>query len=231
MIVAPATGHDRQVNRKVAVELSPSMSTTVPPSSGSPGGSVPQDRLRRTRHVPGEVGAWVFILGDLAAFALLFGVWMYYRGKEPVLFADSQLEVHRSFGAINTLLLLTSSLFVITAVRAVRAQMRRVAQAAIGFALVCGVGFLLDKVLEWTDLVANGHGPTANNYFLYFFVLTGLHAFHVLIGMGILTALLRLSRKPSLSKGQFAFVEGGACFWHMVDLIWVVLFALLYLMH
>ena len=207
------------------------MSTTVPPSSESPGGSVPRDRLRPTPHVPGEVGAWVFILGDLAAFALLFGVWMYYRGKEPALFADSQLEVHRSFGAINTLLLLTSSLFVITAVRAVRAQMRRVAQAAIGFALVCGVGFLLDKVLEWTDLVANGHGPTANNYFLYFFVLTGLHAFHVLIGMGILTALLRLSRKPSLSKGQFAFVEGGACFWHMVDLIWVVLFALLYLMH
>ena len=213
------------------MELSPSMSTTVPPSSGSPGESVPQDRLRRTPHVPGEVGAWVFILGDLAAFALLFGVWMYYRGKEPALFADSQLEVHRSFGAINTLLLLTSSLFVITAVRAVRAQMRRVAQAAIGFAIVCGVAFLLDKVLEWTDLVANGHGPTANNYFLYFFVLTGLHAFHVLIGMGILTALLRLSRKPSLSKGQFAFVEGGACFWHMVDLIWVVLFALLYLMH
>jgi nitric oxide reductase NorE protein len=173
----------------------------------------------------------VFILGDLAAFALLFGVWMYYRGKEPALFAASQLEVHRSFGAINTLLLLTSSLFVVTAVRAVRAQMHSVAQAAIGFALVCGVGFLLDKVLEWTDLVANGHGPTANNYFLYFFVLTGLHAFHVLIGTGILIALLRLSRKPSLSKGQFAFVEGGACFWHMVDLIWVVLFALLYLMH
>jgi len=213
------------------MELSPPMSTTAPPPAGRARGSGAQDRVRRTPHVPGEAGVWVFILGDLAAFALLFGVWMYYRGKEPALFADSQLEVHRSFGAINTLLLLTSSLFVITAVRAVRAQMRRVAQAAIGFALVCGVGFLLDKVLEWTDLVANGHGPTANNYFLYFFVLTGLHAFHVLIGMGILTALLRLSRKPSLSKGQFAFVEGGACFWHMVDLIWVVLFALLYLMH
>jgi len=73
--------------------------------------------------------------------------------------------------------------------------------------------------------------PTTNNYFLYFFVLTGLHAFHVLIGMGILIALVRLSGKPSLSEGQFSFVEGGACFWHMVDLIWVVLFALLYLMH
>src|SRR5258707_4236542 len=117
------------------------MSTTVPPSSGSLGESRSQDRPRRTLHVPGEVGAWVFILGDLAVFGLLFGVWMYYRGKEPAVFADSQFDVHRSFGAINTLLLLTSSLSVVTAVRAVRAQMRRVAQAAVGFALVCGVGF------------------------------------------------------------------------------------------
>jgi nitric oxide reductase NorE protein len=213
------------------VELSPPISATAPPSAGRASGAGAQNRPRPTPHVPGEAGVWVFILGDLAAFGLLFGVWMYYRGKEPALFADSQLEVHRTFGAINTLLLLTSSLCVITAVRAVRAQMRRVAQAAIGFALVCGVGFLLNKVLEWTDLVGNGHGPTTNNFFLYFFVLTGLHAFHVVVGMGVLTALLRLSRKPSLSKGQFAFVEGGACFWHMVDLIWVVLFALLYLMH
>src|ERR1700687_3138050 len=104
------------------------MSTTVPPSAGRPTSSGAPAPARRTPHVPGEAGAWVFILGDLAAFALLFGVWMYYRGKEPALFADSQHEVHRSFGAINTLLLLTSSLFVITAVRAVRAQMRRVAQ-------------------------------------------------------------------------------------------------------
>jgi nitric oxide reductase NorE protein len=213
------------------VELSPLISTTAPPSAGRPSVSSAQDRPGRAPHVPGEAGAWVFILGDLAVFALLFGVWMYYRGKEPALFADSQLEVHRSFGAINTLLLLTSSLCVVTSVRAVRVKMRGVAQAAIGFALVCAVGFLLNKVLEWTDLVANGHGPAANNFFLYFFVLTGLHAFHVLVGTGVLIALLRLSRKPSLSTGQFAFVEGGACFWHMVDLIWVVLFALLYLMH
>jgi nitric oxide reductase NorE protein len=73
--------------------------------------------------------------------------------------------------------------------------------------------------------------PAGNNFFMYFFMLTGLHAFHLLVGLGILIAMLGLSRKPILSKGQFAFFEGGACFWHMVDLIWVVLFALLYLVH
>jgi nitric oxide reductase NorE protein len=184
-----------------------------------------------SRHTPGEAGTWVFILGDMTLFAVLFGVFIYYRGKQPAVFAQSQLELHRSFGAINTLLLLTSSLSVVTAVRAIRAQMRRLAQSAFAVALVCGAGFLLNKALEWTDLISSGHDPAANNFFMYFFVLTGLHAFHLLVGMGVLTALLVLSRKPTLSKGQVAFLEGGACFWHMVDLIWVVLFALLYLMH
>jgi nitric oxide reductase NorE protein len=173
----------------------------------------------------------VFILGDMTVFALLFGVFIYYRGTQPTVFAHSQLQLHRSFGAINTLLLLTSSLSVITAVRAIRAQMRRLAQATIAVALVCGAGFLLNKALEWSDLLSHGHEPAANNFFMYFFVLTGIHAFHLLVGIGVLIALLVLARKPILSEGQFAFIEGGACFWHMVDLLWVVLFALLYLMH
>jgi nitric oxide reductase NorE protein len=209
--------------------MSAPMSTAPPEAPATR--SKPEGGPGRARHVPGEAGTWVFILGDMTLFAVLFGVFMYYRGKEPAVFAQSQLELHRSFGAINTLLLLTSSLCVVTAVRAIRAQMRRVAQSAIAVALVCGAGFLLDKALEWTDLVANGHEPAANNFFMYFFVLTGLHAFHLLVGIGVLIALLVLSRKPTLSRGQFVFVEGGACFWHMVDLIWVVLFALLYLMH
>jgi nitric oxide reductase NorE protein len=66
---------------------------------------------------------------------------------------------------------------------------------------------------------------------MYFFVLTGIHAFHLLIGMGVLTTLFVFSRKKALSNLQLALVEGGGCFWHMVDLLWIVLFALLYLIH
>jgi nitric oxide reductase NorE protein len=182
-------------------------------------------------HIPGEPGVWVFIFGDMLVFTLLFGVFMYYRGRQPALFVRSQLELHRSFGAINTLLLLTSSLSVVTGVRAVRAGMRRLAPAAFGVAMVCGCAFLVNKGLEWGGLIAAGHKPAVNNFFMYFFVLTGIHAFHLLIGMGVLTALLVLSRKPSLSSTQRALLEGGACFWHMVDLLWIVLFALLYLLH
>ena len=174
---------------------------------------------------------WVFILGDMMVFALVFCVFMYYRSKQPALFDRSQGALHRSFGGINTLLLLTSSLCVVTGVHAVRGRMRRLATVMIAAAMACGFAFLLNKGLEWSDLLTHGHKPTANSFFMYFFVLTGIHAFHLLIGMGALTALLVLSRKKSLSKLQLAFVEGGACFWHMVDLLWIVLFALLYLVH
>jgi nitric oxide reductase NorE protein len=194
-------------------------------------GSAPERKPRFAGHIPGEPGTWVFILGDMTVFALLFGVFVYYRGKQPHIFAHSQKELHRYFGAINTLLLLTSSLMVITAVRAIRAHMRRLAPILISIAMICGALFLMNKGLEWGSLLSAGHKPATNNFFMYFFVLTGIHAFHLLIGMGVLITLFVLSRKETLTTGQYAFVEGGACFWHMVDLLWVVLFALLYLMH
>jgi nitric oxide reductase NorE protein len=188
------------------------------------------ERVAVRRHVPGEQGTWVFILGDMTVFAFLFGVYMYYRSKQPGLFERSQMDLHRAFGAVNTLLLLSSSLCVITGVRAVRSNMRKLAPATIAAAFICGCAFLVNKGLEWRDLLAHGHKPVKNGFFTYFFVLTGIHAFHLIIGLGVLIALFVLSRKETLTKGQFAFVEGGACFWHMVDLLWVVLFALLYLM-
>jgi nitric oxide reductase NorE protein len=185
----------------------------------------------RVRHLPGEAGTWVFILGDMSVFALLFGILIYYRGKQPHLFHSSQLTLTRGFGVANTLLLLTSSLCVVTAVRAVRAGVRKLPELLLGGALACGLGFTLNKFLEWGGLLSAGHKPATNNFYMYFFVLTGIHFFHLLIGMGVLVALIVLARRPRLSEKQFAFLEGGACFWHMVDLLWIVLFALLYLVH
>jgi nitric oxide reductase NorE protein len=77
--------------------------------------------------------------------------------------------------------------------------------------------------------VSQGHVPTQNNFYLYFFILTGLHLFHVLIGLMVLILLLIQARHTELSATRMALVEGGACFWHLVDLLWIVLFPLLYL--
>jgi nitric oxide reductase NorE protein len=190
---------------------------------------VVQSRAGRARHVPGEAGLWILILGDMALFALLFGVYLHYRAQAPELFRSSQLALNRTFGIVNTLLLLTSSLCVATGVRALRHRLRRIAPTAFAGAWLCGLGFVFNKYLEYSDKFAHGIKPATNDFWMYFFVLTGIHLVHLLLGMGVLTFCFVQARKRSLDARMFSFVEGGACFWHMVDLLWIVLFPLLYL--
>jgi nitric oxide reductase NorE protein len=180
-------------------------------------------------HVPGEVGIWVLIGGDLLIFAALFATYLNYRLKSPRLFGSSQLELNQAYGVANTLLLVLSSLFVATAVRAVRTRGRGVAPWLLVGAIACGLGFSLLKALEYHGKVEHHITPSTNRFFQMYFVLTGLHWFHVLIGMIVLCVLFRMSGKETLTKKQLIFFEGGACFWHMVDMLWIVLFPLLYL--
>jgi len=188
-------------------------------------------RAARAKHVPGEEGIWIFILGDMTVFAMLFGVFISARAKDPALFDHASSQLNQNYGAVNTLFLLTSSLLVITGIRAIRDNLTRIASPCFAGAMACGFGFLTLKVLEYHHELSHGMKPATNDFFMYFFVLTGLHAFHLVIGMGVLTFLFLQSHKPEPpSEKRFAFMEGGACYWHMVDLLWIVLFPLLYLM-
>lgn len=180
------------------------------------------------RHIPGEEGTWVFIFGDMILFAIFFVTYLHYRSQNPELFNESQKHLQQAYGAINTLLLLTSSLFVIVGIRAIRRHAHRLAPACFASAFGCGIGFSIMKFLEYYDKVSHGLNPSTNNFFMYYFVLTGLHWFHLFIGLAVLTFLFFKARKVELTVKEFAFVEGGACFWHMVDLLWIVLFPLLY---
>ncbi|OBI44854.1 cytochrome c oxidase subunit 3 [Mycobacterium sp. E796] len=184
---------------------------------------------RPTTHVPGEPGVWIFLFGDMVVFGAFFATFMYQRARAPELFDTSRQTLSIAIGLTNTLVLLTSSLLVVTAVRAIRQSRRGAAQLLLAGALVCGLIFIGLKAVEYTAKVTAGHVPTENNFYLYFFILTGLHLFHVLIGVGVLILLLTQARRSSLSATRMAVVEGGACFWHLVDLLWIVLFALLYL--
>jgi len=129
---------------------------------------------------------------------------------------------------INTLLLLTSSLFVIVGIRAIRRRARTVAPWCFVGAFVCGLGFSTMKFLEYSDKANHHITPSTNQFWMYFYILTGLHFFHLLVGMCVLIYLMVKSKKRLLTVKEYAFVEGGACFWHMVDLLWIVLFPLLY---
>jgi nitric oxide reductase NorE protein len=181
------------------------------------------------RHIPGEPGVWIFLFGDMVVFGVFFATFMYQRSLAPVMFDESRQSLSIGIGLANTLILLTSSLFVVTAIRAIRSSERVAARWLLVGALVCGLAFVALKAVEYTAKVSQGHTPNQNAFYLYYFILTGLHLFHVLIGIVVLVLLLTQAGRPNLSVNRMAFVEGGACFWHLVDLLWIVLFPLLYL--
>ena len=171
----------------------------------------------------------MFILGDMLVFAILFATYLHYRGESPELFNASQYALKAGFGAANTVLLLLSSLLVATAIRAIRIDAKRLAARLIVGAIACGLAFSTIKVLEYYGKVTEGITPATNEFFMYYFVLTGIHWFHLIIGLVVLGVLVALSKKSDTTVRHLAFIECGACFWHMVDLIWIVLFPLLYL--
>ncbi|BCP05462.1 cytochrome c oxidase subunit III [Mycobacterium paraintracellulare] len=181
------------------------------------------------RRVPGEPGVWIFLFGDMVVFGVFFATFMYQRSSAPKLFDDSRHTLSIGIGLTNTLVLLTSSLFVVTAIRAIRSSRCGAAQLLLAGALICGLAFVGLKAVEYTAKVSQGHVPTQNNFYLYYFILTGLHLFHVLIGVAVLILLFFQARRTELSATRMGLVEGGACFWHLVDLLWIVLFPLLYL--
>ncbi|WP_205698778.1 cytochrome c oxidase subunit 3 family protein [Conexibacter sp. SYSU D00693] len=180
-------------------------------------------------HVPGEIGVWILVLGDMLVFAVLFGVFLVARSEDPAVFAASREELTQGFGAVNVVVLLTSSLLVALAVRSMRRGARAPAARMFVGAAACAAVFLTIKGIEYADKVAGGHDPGTNDFFMYFFILTGIHAAHVVLGMVALVVLWRIALRATAKPGDQRAVEVGATFWHMVDLLWVVLFPLLYL--
>lgn len=183
----------------------------------------------RGGRVPGEPGVWILILGEMSFFAALFVSFLYYRGLDVAGFTAGQALLSKPVGLINTLLLLTSSLFVARAVKAVGQGDTVLAPRLFAAALVCGLGFAGFKGLEYHALFARGITLGAHPFFGFYFGLTALHLGHVLIGSAILLALSRGTRRPPAKPSHRILIESGGLFWHMVDLLWIVIFPLLYL--
>ncbi len=184
----------------------------------------------KTRRVPAEEGLWVFIIGDMMIFALFFGVYTYYRGQEIDVFSDSQKDLNKLYGLVNMILLLTSSWFIALALKAVRSERGSLARGLIALGMGCGIGFAVLKVVEYSEKADQGISLITDTFFTFYFMLTGIHFFHVFIGLGVLTFLFLKARNTSFSESDIRTFEGGAVYWHMVDLLWVILFPLLYLL-
>jgi nitric oxide reductase NorE protein len=181
------------------------------------------------RRTPGEGGIWVFILADMTVFALMFGALVLLQADDPARYELGQDHLHVGVGVANTIVLLGSSLAVALAVRHARAGALAPARRLFSVAFGCALLFWALKLYEYTSLGGDGVSARENEFFLYYFSFTGVHLLHVTLGLAGLAGVIRLTRRPVLSDHERSLVETGASYWHMVDLLWIVLFALLYL--
>lgn len=180
-------------------------------------------------HLPGEVGVWVLVLGDSLIFVLLFVSFLAYRSQELLLFNSSQLQLNANFGALNTLLLLASSWLVVGGLHAIRRDLISLSVRLLQLSWICGACFVAVKVVEYSAKLSEGVTPLTNSFFMFYFVLTGLHFVHLLIGLGVLAYMIHKIKKTSIDGQSMIMLESGATYWHLVDLLWIVLFPLIYL--
>ena len=191
--------------------------------------SAEKERKPLRGRIPGEIGIWVFIAGDMLAFALMFVVFMDARMDEPAVFEESRQSLHLEFGAVNTLLLLVGSLLVVRGIRAMRTGSRR-APLLFALCLGCGLWFAINKFIEYIWLTNDGHGVGDNLFYGYYFMLTGAHLLHLILAMLCMGLMWRISQRQVHTAKDMRNVEAMGAYWHLVDLLWVVLFPLIYLM-
>lgn len=183
----------------------------------------------RTRRLPGIEGVWVFVAADSAMFCVLFLSFMQARAVNPELFELSRQTLDLNFGGINTLILLTSSWFVVLAVQSAQAGRSADVPRWLVGGFLCGIAFVVSKAIEYAQKVVAGLTAGANDFYMYYFSLTGLHLAHVVAGTVVIAVLWRNARAGGYGPENTRGLESGATYWHMVDFLWVMIFPLLYL--
>lgn len=172
--------------------------------------------------LPGELMMWVLIVSELLVFGAGLLAFLGVRLTDPAGFAEAQDHLHRTGAALNTCVLVTSGFLAARAYRWREAGRRAAARLALWAAAALGVVFLVIKGYEYADKAALGIGIETHPFFMFYYLLTGFHAAHVVAGIAV---LLLVSWRD-----QPRNIETGAAFWHMVDLVWVLLFPVIYLL-
>jgi nitric oxide reductase NorE protein len=181
---------------------------------------------KRVRFVPGQPDMWAFVLFETLVFTAYFGFYLFYRARSPELFLHAQAQLDLRIGVVNTLVLLLSSWSVARCVQSARAAAYGPALRDAFLTALFAAVFLCVKVSEWARLSSEGNGFDSNDFFTYYFFLTGIHFVHLLIGFVVLGVLVYQLRSP-VRRDQ-KLVETCATYWHTVDFLWVLIFALLY---
>lgn len=174
-------------------------------------------------------GILTFILADMIIFGLLFIGFMVERSGQLALFNQSAASLDVWLGMLNTLILVSSGLCVVVAVNAARAGRAAAVRFWLLWSFLIGAGFGINKVIEYGAKISHGITMLSNDFYMFYYVLTGMHFLHFLVGMVVLVVLwVRAWREP-VDGPLFGIIESGALYWHMVDLLWIVIFPMLYL--
>jgi nitric oxide reductase NorE protein len=181
------------------------------------------------RLLPGDFAIWFFIFAVLLVFGIAFISYAVTRLQNIEMFNQYQLTLNHELGAINTLLLITASYFVVRAIHAIRLDDVKGCVRWLYASLGCGTGFLLLKSVEYYDKFSQGINLSTNTFYMFYLSLTMFHALHVILGMIIIFAIVLKAQRGGYSAEDHIGVETGASYWHMVDLVWIILFPLVYI--
>lgn len=178
---------------------------------------------------PGTEGIWTFVFIDMMVFLLIFFVFMSERLSNYELYKASQSNLNALFGFLNTLVLLTSSWMVVEATRYAGKRQSASVSRRLGLAVTLGFIFSVNKMAEYHLEFNNGISITTNPFFTFYFFITFIHFLHVLAGMIFLFFYARSSRECLIREKYLIGLENVGLFWHFVDVLWIFIFPMLYL--
>ncbi|MFA5460967.1 MAG: cytochrome c oxidase subunit 3 family protein [Sulfurimonas sp.] len=186
---------------------------------------------------PGDFAIWIVIYIELLTFGLMFLGYAFSRRADIELFNASQSVLNQASGFVDTLILITSSYFVVKAVNTVKNARIENIQASnesasrwLLAAILFGIMFLANKLLEFSDIFSQGINLSTNTFFMFYLLLTMFHFMHVVLGIVILFNIRKRSKTGCYSEQNCRGIESGALYWHLVDLLWIILFPLVYIL-
>jgi cytochrome c oxidase subunit 3 len=186
-----------------------------------------------------KIGMWFFLLTEILLFGVLFLLYSVFRSTNVISFHNAASELDTQVGALNTLILLTSSMTMAVAISATQKGKIRAATVSLWFTVLLAIWFLINKYFEWSAKIHHGIYPNSPElevrdygeglFYSLYYVMTGLHGLHVLGGIVVLSVMLVLLRRGSVNQGDYGKLENSGLYWHLVDIIWIFLFPLFYL--
>ncbi len=186
-----------------------------------------------------KLGMWLFLFTEVLLFGGMFLVYAEFRQVNTADFHEAGREMNVVIGAVNTIILLTSSLTMALSISEMKKGMKVRSLLLQGATVLLGFAFLANKYFEWSDHIRKGFYPDSPEllamshgkilFFGLYYVMTGIHALHVIIGVSVITFMLALTLRDRISGADYVKLENTGLFWHIVDIIWIYLFPLFYL--